>query len=104
MPRHAKIIHLKKMPNGGSDKTLKKDVTPIQGLATVLALRPVSWHWKNKADGAEKQYGFIAQEVETVLPELVSEGTWTDNTQRKFLNTGDMIPYLVRHYMSSNHR
>ncbi|HEY9412359.1 MAG TPA: hypothetical protein VIP77_22465 [Jiangellaceae bacterium] len=31
-----------------------------------------------------------------MIPELVSEGTWNDGTTRKFLNTGDMVPYLVK--------
>ncbi len=50
---------------------------------------------EKKADGDGLQYGFIAQEVEEAMPELVSEGTWNDGTQRKFLTTSDMMPYLV---------
>ncbi len=53
-----------------SDEKLKKNITPITGaLAKVEALEGVSFEWK---DNGEKNLGFIAQDVETVLPELVS--------------------------------
>lgn len=41
------------------------------------------------------EHGFIAQEVEEVIPGLVSLGMWEDGTERKFLSTKEMIPYLV---------
>ena len=85
------------MPNGGaSDMTLKKDMIEISAaLDRVLALRPVTWHWKKDHDDPRLQHGFIAQEVEQVIPELVSLDTWEDGTERKFLSTKEMIPYLV---------
>lgn len=42
------------------------------------------------------QYGFIAQEVEKVLPNLVTTVEWEDGTERKFLSTKGLIPYLVK--------
>ena len=64
-------------------------------LKSVLALRPVVWNWKDKRNGTQQEYGFIAQEVEEVLPDLVYIDTWTDGTQRKFLQTKAMLPYLI---------
>ena len=37
----------------------------------------------------------IAQEVEKIMPELVSEDTWVDGTKRKFLSTEKMVPFIV---------
>lgn len=97
------IIQFKKMPTGGSDATLKKHVTPLSNaLQKVIALRPVTWFWKEDRENKELQYGFIAQEVEEVLPHLVSNDTWSDGTTRKFLAASEMTPYLVRAISEQN--
>ena len=64
-------------------------------LEKILALRPISWRWKDARADQTIQYGFIAQEVEEVLPELVSEQRWIDGSTRKFLTTAHMTPYLI---------
>ena len=78
--------------NGGtivhtaSDRNLKKDISTISGaLDKVNALRGVRFKWKTEHErfpsGHPKHqalhYGFIAQEVEEIAPELVSEGKTT---------------------------
>lgn len=99
------IIHFKDGNGGGSDLSLKQDVSEITaGLEEILALRPVSWKWRNPdlalaeetsvSDG-DLQYGFIAQDVEKVFPQLVRDGLWQDNTVKKFLTPTGLIPYLV---------
>lgn len=92
---HQTYIHYKLRPTGGgSDITLKKEVEQLHGaLDSVLALRPVTWRWKTKKDTT--QYGFIAQEVEHILPQFVNNDTWEDGSTRKFLNMDGMVPYLV---------
>jgi len=83
-------------PSCGSDETLKKDITSIESsLSKILGLRPTTYHWFDDEESDPLQHGFIAQEVETVLPHLVTESTWVDGTTRKFLNTGGMVPYIV---------
>jgi hypothetical protein len=65
--------------SGVSDRRLKKDIRPLEakeGLSAIMRLEPVHYRWKdermNKAHpGGE--IGFVAQNVETVLPDLVSE-------------------------------
>jgi hypothetical protein len=53
-----------------SDVNLKKDINQIGGaLDKVLRLRGVKFRWK---DNDVESYGFIAQEVEEVFPELVN--------------------------------
>jgi hypothetical protein len=59
-----------------SDKRLKENITPITyGLNEILQLNPVSFDWKND-NNKNKQFGFIAQEVQEVMPEAVIEGEY----------------------------
>ena len=64
-----------------SDARLKKDVVGIGfGLQEILSLRPVSFVWDTPtSDSSKLSYGFIAQEVQTVIPELVSEYAHKDD-------------------------
>ena len=57
----------------GSDARLKEHISPITAcLSKTLALNPVSFQWRDKASmGAKTNIGFIAQDVETVVPEVV---------------------------------
>ena len=73
-----------------SDIALKKDILDLSGgLTTILALRPVNYTVRvNDESGT----GFIAQEVETVLPNLVS--VLPDGY--KGLAAGGMMPYVVQ--------
>jgi hypothetical protein len=57
-----------------SDANLKENITDLTfGLNEILQLRPVSYDWKNNVANQSTQYGFIAQEVQKVLPQLVTE-------------------------------
>ena len=61
-----------------SDERFKRDITPFgAALDRVAALRPVNYFWRQetfpeKGFGPEQTYGLVAQEVEAVLPELVT--------------------------------
>ena len=53
-----------------SDYRLKENIAPMTGaLATVQALKPVTYNWK--VDGSDGQ-GFIAHELQAVVPECVT--------------------------------
>ncbi len=57
-----------------SDARLKEGVVDYErGLAAIEQLRPVLYHYSFEGDGAPQRLGLIAQEVEPVMPELVSE-------------------------------
>lgn len=65
-----------------SDSRLKENDANIQNaLATVMRLRPVSFDWKAesfrgiRAKAPVSDYGFIAQEVETVIEHIVYDAT-----------------------------
>jgi hypothetical protein len=56
--------------NTSSDYRLKHDIQPMTGaLATVAALKPVTYKWN--ADDSQSQ-GFIAHELQEVVPECVT--------------------------------
>ncbi|WP_460218460.1 tail fiber domain-containing protein [Psychroserpens sp. MEBiC05023] len=56
--------------NTTSDKRLKKDITPLNyGLEAILSLNPISYKWKQGKQ--DTKLGFVAQEVEIVIPEIV---------------------------------
>ncbi len=65
----------------GSDSILKKDINPItNSLSIIDSLKPKSFYYdttftnsKGLWEQPAKQYGFVAQDVEKILPELVTE-------------------------------
>jgi trimeric autotransporter adhesin len=73
-----------------SDRSLKENITLLpDALAKVLSLRGYSFNWKN--DGRE-DIGIIAQEVETVYPEIVH----TDpNTGTKSVEYANLIAPMI---------
>jgi hypothetical protein len=74
-----------------SDITVKKNIRPLTtGRAVVLALNPVKFDYTT---GAANQYGFIAQEVQTVLPEAV---TASPKDGKLALATDFIVPFLVK--------
>ncbi len=56
-----------------SDKRLKKNFEQTGPVLTkVMELKPLKYHYNTNTPDATKSWGFIAQEVEQVLPEFVS--------------------------------
>jgi hypothetical protein len=56
-----------------SDKKLKTNINDTKyGLSDILKLRGVDFNWKEKFEG-KRDVGFIAQEVQEIIPELVKE-------------------------------
>jgi len=73
-----------------SDVRLKKSIIDTnKTLADLLAINVRDFEWKS--DG-KKETGFIAQELNKVLPELVD----TSNPDRWFINRDGLIPILVK--------
>lgn len=83
---------------GTSDERLKKNVCDIKDkdLENLQQLRPVSYKWKKQTDDTE-HYGFIAQEVEKYLPNLVDENTCPDGSTYKGVAVDDLIPYMIKY-------
>ena len=90
-----------------SDLRLKRNITTItEGLSKINALNPVKFNWINDFEPDENDkdlLGFIAQEVQTVIPEAVEQfggnsimvgETLIDNPLR--VNEKFLIPVLVK--------
>ena len=78
-----------------SDETLKTNIKPLEtGLNEILKLQPRRFDWIDESD--KNVAGFIAQEVESILPDLVKDYAYSDTETKKALKMGDMIPTLVK--------
>lgn len=79
-----------------SDSTLKTNIVALSGSALdkVKKLRAVSYEWIDKKDTAMygTQYGFTAQQVETIVPDLVK----TDSAGKKVLSYNGIIAFLTK--------
>jgi hypothetical protein len=75
-----------------SDQRFKKDIVDIDpALEKIIQLRPVKFHWLSQAEADPKTMGFIAQEVEQIIPEMV-----TEKEDFKALDTHSLFPLLVK--------
>jgi len=103
-----------------SDRKLKRDIAPLENaLLAINKITPVTYHYRNdnKTTGlnlpTNLQYGFVAQELENTLPELVtkqvvpmsSTGSMTENKvvdkpktnfEFKGINYIGLVPILVQ--------
>jgi len=83
-----------------SDSRLKENVQDIDvGLNAILALKPRKFDWKSgKGKDIKGDRGFIAQEFETVFPNLIDE--WKDEApegEAPYKSVrADLIPVLVK--------
>ena len=94
-----------------SDKNVKKNIEPLTGssaLSKILAMKAYSYEYKYDFLGSgDKQYGFLAQELEEVVPEIVKEKDFSPMAARsgevnlegeykiKSVSTVSIIPFLV---------
>ncbi|MFC7357546.1 tail fiber domain-containing protein [Jejudonia soesokkakensis] len=77
---------------GGSDIRLKENITLLPyGLSEVLQLEGKMYSYKADVS-SEKRLGFIAQDVQLIMPELVSTNVSNDRLQIHYM---DMMAVLV---------
>lgn len=89
--------------NNLSDARLKKNIIPLTaGLALIAELQPVRFEWRDVSERsvgkdidltAEEQIGFIAQDLNTVLPEAVSTAKGKDAIMS--VAESKIVPVLV---------
>tara|TARA_B000000475_G_scaffold272261_1_gene272974 strand:- start:13093 stop:16758 length:3666 start_codon:yes stop_codon:yes gene_type:complete len=82
-----------------SDIRLKDNIKPLsKSINLIKKLKPVTFKWKkdifNKNMRNKKDVGFIAQELEEILPLCVKDTDLNNNTY-KYLKHERIIPYLV---------
>jgi len=87
-----------------SDQTLKTNVKPLDtGLAEIIKLQPRRFDWKAESGiTGTNVVGFVSQEVQSVLPDLVDSYVFSENEdgtnkiEKLGLKMGDMIPTMVK--------
>ena len=98
-----------------SDITLKTNIEPLNyGLKEILKLETISYNWKDNKIGKtsiplnlqERKIGFSAQQLKTILPEVVQSHSWVpadeDGNYKRIVNEhlgvyySDVIPVTVK--------
>jgi hypothetical protein len=81
------------LTNASSDATLKTNLATVtDGASIVAALRPVRFDWiDQQARGAQREIGLVAQEVATVLPEVVG----TNNNGTLSVDYSHIVAVLI---------
>jgi len=86
------IIRTTGAVNTTSDRRLKEKIFTLSGsLSNIQKLRGTRYFLKDKASDNRLQFGVIAQEVETVFPNLVM----TDSEGYKSVSYSGLIPVLI---------
>jgi len=77
-----------------SDRRFKKDIEDLPyGLKEILQLKPKAYNWKDRTQ-EHKSLGLIAQEVQTIIKEVV---TTQDNQQKTLgISYTELIPVLTK--------
>jgi hypothetical protein len=84
--------------NGSSDVRKKKNFETTQGLAEILQVEPIKYHFNEDDDDSKKRLGFKAQNILPLIPEMVSEtGEMAEDGSPYLTVTPDYIlPVLVK--------
>jgi hypothetical protein len=82
-----------------SDEKLKRNIEDFDGLETILQLRPRTYEFRNDEYAhmnlkEGKQYGFIAQELREVIPEMVTENQHPHIVEQDTSLTTELTDYL----------
>lgn len=88
-----------------SDAREKQNVQSLgYGLQQVMQMHPVTYEWKARPEQGRK-IGFIAQELQTLVPEVVSDTEWRRDENNKMVSKpaevlgvyySDLIPVLTK--------
>lgn len=88
-------IYLQNSPIVSSDMRLKKDIQPVSyGIKEIMQMKPVSYRWKQETDNNHLMLGFLAQDMEKIVPEVVSK-TSGDSGSYSMRYT-ELIPVLTK--------
>ena len=81
-----------------SDVRVKENIVDLEtGLTQIMALQPRRFDFKDgEGSGQKNVAGFVAKEVEPVLPDLIDVSRHNTITDCKAIKMGDMIPTMVK--------
>jgi Chaperone of endosialidase len=75
-----------------SDARLKRNISPRQNsLQRIVQLNGYTYQWKNEQPGTRLRTGVLAQRVQKLFPQLVTE----DNKGMPSVNYSGLIPVLI---------
>ena len=80
-----------------SDRRLKKNISSLDNqLEKILQLRPIRYQFKSQQD-EEYSLGLIAQEVQAIIPEVISQISKKGEDKEDFLGVSysELIPVLL---------
>jgi hypothetical protein len=87
---HAQRAHSYSMASSSLSQTNSRAYLPVVA-SLMRQLRPVSFRYKNNSESKFSRYGFIAQELETLIPSVI----YTDrSTDLKFVRYHDLLAIL----------
>ena len=84
--------------NALSDARFKKNIQDLQNpLETVNQMRGVKYNWKYDTSNPSQQLGLIAQEIEQILPSLITNQNQENEHgfQQKSIDYNGILPYLI---------
>jgi hypothetical protein len=82
--------------NTRSDYRLKEDLKEFDGLSIVTNMKVYDFKWKEKN---ERNYGFMAHELQTVVPYVVTgtkDGMFEDKPLYQGMDSSKLVPVLVK--------
>jgi len=84
--------------NGSSDVRKKKNFETTQGLAEILQIEPIKYHFNEDDNSSKKRLGFKAQNILPLIPEMVSETGELAEDESPYLtiNPDYILPVLVK--------
>jgi len=87
-----------------SDKSLKKNIESLNAcLDSVLLLKPCTFRYNTSSDDSKLNYGFIAQDVQEIYPDIIS--TINVNGEEYLgLSMSDIIPILTKAIQELNRK
>ena len=90
--------------NGSSDVRKKKNFETTQGLAEVLQIEPIKYHFNWEEDDKPKRLGFKAQNLQTLIPEMViaTGETAEDGSDYLTVTPDYLLPVLVKALQEAN--
>ncbi len=80
-----------------SDRRLKTNIQPtkVEALPKILALEMVDFNWRAEGADPRQQFGWIAQQVQEVIPELVADDGDKAGGML-YVRKHNMVTYLVK--------
>ncbi|GHC56752.1 hypothetical protein GCM10008083_21680 [Ulvibacter litoralis] len=85
-------IYLQNVPDISSDRRLKSNIIPlVTGLSFISKMNPVSYFLNHETE-EKTHYGFIAQEIQEILPEVVT----TNDDGMLSMKYTELIPILTK--------